>query len=327
MTQHCIICLSTSIDRVEYRNTWSSVFQNKAVLFCRDCGQGWMYPAVDEETIIRFYQTDYRSEVSPHYVDFSSKILSPKFYRAKSIAQLLLAQQYLTPKRAYNILDFGAGLGRLFISASELFDEQINLYAIEHDKNAIKYFRKYHRDVNILNSVSECPDGLDLVVMSHSLEHFDISGAKCVLKEIYEALIPGGILLIEVPHCDFRDAEYQGIRPLDTPHLTFFSLKSLQLFLEGTEFSIKFIDTAGPLIDDLKLRRDPFKTHRYGRLKSMVLRSTAVRAVRRFKRNLLLEKESKSRLLDGLYRSPAFKYRGRRQVIRCILQKQIKKVD
>ena len=62
--------------------------------------------------------------------------------------------------------------------------------------------------MNILKSVSECPDGLDLVVMSHSLEHFDISGAKCVLKEIYEALIPGGMMkVLEVPHCDFRDAE------------------------------------------------------------------------------------------------------------------------
>ena len=125
MTQHCIICLSTSIDRVEYRNTWSSVFQNKAVLFCRDCGQGWMYPAVDEETLISFIKLITEVNITYYVILIENFIL--KFYRAKSIAQLLLAQQYLTPKRAYNILDFGAGLGRLFISASELFDEQINL--------------------------------------------------------------------------------------------------------------------------------------------------------------------------------------------------------
>ena len=316
----CAVCGSNFVSGISYRNKWSELFNNKKILVCNTCGFGRIEPKIDSEIIIDFYKNIYRSKISPHHVDFSKKLSNQFFYRSKSISQLLLGRQYLQYKKKYNFLDIGAGLGKSFISAKEFFHGNVNIYAIEEDKAAKNYYQKNFKEVTISKSITDFKEFIDIVLMSHSLEHFDIDDMKQLFKDIHNSMNDKGIMIIEVPHADFRDKDYEKNRPKDTPHLSFFSLESLRKLVESFDFEICFIDTAGPLLEDLHLQDSPNKHRTVSFLRKVLKRLHLHSILARLKRNIYLKiREYLGR--DKLYYHDNFQYRGNRTFLRCILRK------
>ena len=111
MFETCEICEETDLFTIDFKNTWSSLFEDKEIIVCQACGFGRIMPQLDQ-TVIDFYTNVYRS--SPHYVDFSDYIPAPFVFRGRSFGQFLLSLQYLEVKENYQILDVGAGLGVLY---------------------------------------------------------------------------------------------------------------------------------------------------------------------------------------------------------------------
>jgi predicted SAM-dependent methyltransferase len=322
MNKKCPICASKSLSQTRYRYGWSVFFQKKTIQYCRECGFGWMEPKVEQSKLIDFYETVYRSNGSPHYADFSSKIPAPKHYRSRSIAQILLAIQYLEHKSTYNILDVGAGLGRFFISAREIIKGDLHLFAVEHNKDAVAYFQKHMPFLNIRSDLSQFRENIDFALLSHSLEHFDIDDMPKLFDDLFNALSTNGVALVEVPNSDFRDLEYQKIRPVDTPHLSFFSIESLRLMLEQQSFEICFIETAGAPIEELDCLAEEATSKQVSSFKRKLEKLFIYRFIRKIKRRAVLECVSLTKSVGGFYKSSAFQYRGRRQVLRCVLRKK-----
>ena len=169
-------------------------------------------------------------------------------FRGESLSQFLLSPISCT-KRKYQILDVGAGLGRSFISAKELPADKFIFYAIEQDAAAINYYSRFLPGINICQDFSGFNGTLDLIIMSHSLEHFDITDMPKLLSNIHNALSNDGIVMIEVPHADLRRSYYKEIRFKDTPHLSFFSVDSLKKLVLTHGFDVCFLDTAGMPIE------------------------------------------------------------------------------
>ncbi len=104
--------------------------------------------------------------------------------------------------------------------------------------------------------------------MSHSLEHFDIKDMEVLFCDLYNVLAEDGIVIIEVPHVDLRNNEVIDTRFNDTPHLSFFSVPSLQKLIERFKFDICYMNTVGQLqkissSGDANLARErDFKGHK-----------------------------------------------------------------
>lgn len=126
------------------------------------------------------------------------------------------------------ILEVGPGLGYFAQCWLERYPETA-YFALETDKTCHASLSK--KGVSVLEDAScSLIDGnVDLVVLSHVLEH--VSDPRSFLKYVTHNLRPGGVLFIEVP-C--RDWEH---KPFDEPHLLFFDKQPMRCLLEGLGFN------------------------------------------------------------------------------------------
>jgi ubiquinone/menaquinone biosynthesis C-methylase UbiE len=102
-----------------------------------------------------------------------------------------------------NILDICCGDG----SCSYLFYSDIagNIDAIDYDKNAINYAKKFYSSQNI-NYINEDllhfnfkKDFYDVVIWTSSVAYFSENNRKLLLNKIYNSLKGGGMLYIKTP--------------------------------------------------------------------------------------------------------------------------------
>ena len=75
-------------------------------------------------------------------------------------------------------------------------------------------------------------------------------------SNMHSALADDGVIMIEVPHMNFRKFCYKDIRYKDTPHLSFFSLDSLKKLVEIDRFQYT-TDTAGLHIEEAFAKEIP----------------------------------------------------------------------
>lgn len=92
-----------------------------------------------------------------------------------------------------NILEFGAGTGFL----AELFYSKYSIKTdcVELDPDLIKHIKK--KEIRCFQFLSEIPHKYNAIYTSNVLEHIENDSAA--LKELFESLIPGGIIGIYVP--------------------------------------------------------------------------------------------------------------------------------
>ena len=322
MMKFCHICDESELFKIDFKNTWSPLFENKQIIVCKTCGFGRIDPRINTEKITDFYSKTYRAKGSPHYVNFLTVTPSPFIFRARSFAQLLLAFQYLKPKQHYNILDIGAGLGNSYITATEIFGDNFDFFAMEEDKAATSYYKRQFPRINVSKDFSQLECRMDLIILSHSLEHFDFVDMRQLFADIHRALVDDGIVMIEVPHADFRNTLYREIRFKDTPHLSFFSLDSLQKLVRVYGFETCFLDTAGMAIEATfsSVSSDPSSLKSL--FKKVIRKIWGHRYFSNFVYQQLLrirkQRESGGRFL----RDPSFQYGGNRAVLRCVIRKR-----
>ncbi|MDB2469173.1 class I SAM-dependent methyltransferase [Alphaproteobacteria bacterium] len=319
----CSICKKSSFFTIDYKNTWSPLFENKKILVCKTCGFGQIFPKISSDLIIDFYNTVYRSKASPHYVDFTKYIPAPFVFRGRSLSQFLLSLQFLAPKEKYQILDVGAGLGRSFISAKELLQDKFIFYAIEQDTAAIHYYNRFLPGINVCQDFSGFNGTLDLIIMSHSLEHFDITDMPKLFSNIHIALSNDGIVMIEVPHADLRSSYYKEIRFKDTPHLSFFSVDSLKKLVMAHGFDVCFLDTAGMPIESAFQTPMLGKNKYLVKLKKMLSSFWGYNSFAKIRRHWAVSRRMQKETGGRFLRDQNFHYRGNRAVLRCVIKKAV----
>lgn len=321
MREICEICEDTGLFTIDFKNTWSPLFEDKEIIVCQECGFGRITPQLDQKQVIDFYTNVYRSKTSPHYVDFSDYIPAPFVFRGRSFSQLLLSLQYLEAKEHYQILDVGAGLGRSYITAQELLGEKFDFHAIEHDQEAVNYYKRFLPRIQVCQDFSQFDGSLDLIILSHCLEHFDFEDMAKFFSEMHSALADDGVIMIEVPHADFRNSRYKDIRYKDTPHLSFFSLDSLKKLVEMNGFQSLFLDTAGLHIEDAFVKTETQSVSMSSRLKKVVKKIWGYKYVSKYSRWHSINKKMRDQAGGRFLRNPNFQYKGDRAVLRCVIRK------
>jgi len=248
--KNCYICNADLQNETIYLNKFNhKLFENKSISICMECGFGQINTKLDQNDLKDYYENIYRNINSPMHINFNSSYLDINMLDFRSISQLLLGRQYMCSKKAYHFLDIGAGEGLSFISARKIF-KNISLSVIESNSAAKNYYKKHFDDISIYKNLNEIKDKIDVLLMSHSLEHFCINDTHILFQDIHNVLADDGIVIIEVPHADLRNSNYHKERLNDTPHLSFFSLESISKLIDKSKFDLCFINTTGSLLMD-----------------------------------------------------------------------------
>lgn len=243
----CISCKNENFLIEPYIESWGhEIFDNLDIKVCQKCGLGSVVNEPQLQEINHYYDEIYRSESCEMYIDFSRLI--PTYFDARSFAQLMLAKNYALYDKKVKIVDIGPGPGKSYHAAKQIFPTA-DIFYVEKASEALAFYKKYF-DINILDDLSSVETKFDIMLLSHSLEHFNKDGVSELLKDLYESIDDNGIIVIEVPNNDFRNKIYKdGIERInDTPHLQFFSIESLEYLFKNNGFEILFNNSAGRLI-------------------------------------------------------------------------------
>lgn len=317
----CLACGSTELLRgARYTNGfWPrlSMFEGLEIAHCSGCGFGFSWPELDDDQVGLFYQKNYRERESPFYLDISrlGRSLAPDY---RSLAQLLLAKQYVSFRSGDCFLDIGPGGGQSFASANRVFARP-DCAAIELNEGAAKaYSREY--GISTYDSATaflKAGKRATVCLLSHTLEHYKLSWLEAGLAELQSVLSPDGVAVVEVPLLDMRI--HSELRFEDAPHFLFFSLPGIRALFENHGWEILYANSAAETYAEWLPTRSPRSTSvirrntRFSGLRTALRKSLSALPgpVRRILRNRLREPQ-----ID--FTNPQFSYGGDRTCLRVV---------
>lgn len=215
------------------------------ICFCINCGFGYISPSPNHHKLKQFYENAYRIDPSSVFHTKQAKISLLKEYRVNHsfLAQAITASLFAEPTDTINFLDIGCGpSGDSFYTFKKIFQNKtVNLYGIDPDpitksNLSTSGIQVIGEDVSVLSD-QRFNNYFNIVLMSHSLEHFILEDLKSFLITLDSILQPGGIAIIEVPNDDFRLWENRKLYP-SAPHTLFFSLESLHNLFCNSGFHV-----------------------------------------------------------------------------------------
>lgn len=252
MISSCVVCNSKSIVRGrKYSNeSYQNIeeFDRLKISYCEDCGFGFVEPELQDDFLNNFYTNLYRNSISPHQIKFPSLAFSERTDN-RSRSQMQLAKKYIDYSEGDIFVDIGPGYGESFKEVDKIFPH-IGRVAIELSDGAAEAYKRIYNIIsyNTVELFLETGNRAKIALLSHCLEHYKLSWLKNSLLELKNLVSEEGILIIEVPHVDFRNNENNRFE--DSPHCLFFSKDSLRELFEKNGWEVLFINTVDMLYEE-----------------------------------------------------------------------------
>jgi 2-polyprenyl-3-methyl-5-hydroxy-6-metoxy-1,4-benzoquinol methylase len=155
---------------------------------------------------------------------------------------------------APTILDVGAGFGHILHALGTRFPRSTRV-ALELSDPCVRHLSSIGVEVipALLEQYEPRGRTFDVVILSHVLEH--LRTPATAMRALRNLLSPRGLLYLEVPNIPVESlTKYPDSKwapRYDEPHITFFSVESLRHLIESHELTVQWIDTAGPLYQDV----------------------------------------------------------------------------
>lgn len=220
MIEACPVCKSVDVEvRGSYRGV-HPIFNGLQRAHCCSCGMIFATPMPGNKAL-----SDYNaSYFATAHGGQPSTPWATAFFSGIARLRMAYLERYLGKYRidVSKLLELGPGAG--FFARNWLVKHPATNYlAVETDTSCHASLRELGVYLVEASAVAEENASVDLVVMSHVLEH--VSNPIEFLKDATRNLRIGGGIFIEVP-C--RDWEH---KPIDEPHLLFFDKEPMQLLL------------------------------------------------------------------------------------------------
>lgn len=236
--QRCVSCGGTDLSVCRYPAYKSSFFAGLILAQCRTCGLAWVpVPDLDLDTYYtRHYADEFRSERAyegAFYAD-GNPLWSKPTHKVRD-----RSRQHAADLARFGpfgrVLDLGAGEG-MFLNEIQAEEK----YAVELDAYSVRILTE-ELGVTVQN-LGDRADFFDLVMASHSLEHFTYQNIEDILRGVFRALKPGGLFHIEVPPGAVQLMRFnRGNRPPTQrlePHTLFYSSHALDRLLRDAGFEL-----------------------------------------------------------------------------------------
>ncbi len=271
---------------------------------CLNCSLAFANPQPDISKLEYYYDKIYRKEGRPNFISNPEKTGPGNLEKS----QYAYIAKYVNLSNINSILDIGAGYG-FFLREIRKMHSSIELFFDDLDIKSTQYLEKY----NINRYDHKINNSIDLIISSHNLEHFTTPDA--FFEKVKFILKPKGYLFIEVPNDSF-DSKKSEEKSHYSPHLLFFSKKSLQFFMEKHGFRIINIETCGwPINTEIELLKSEMKVYKdQDIVKSLhnKFASLIPTNLKEFIRRKILNKSNIDLTLEN------FNYGGDRRAIRAI---------
>jgi 2-polyprenyl-3-methyl-5-hydroxy-6-metoxy-1,4-benzoquinol methylase len=205
------------------------------ILRCPDCGLGRTWPPESAEKIAAWYPEQYYGKGNVRFNPLFERLV--RWFRRRRAAVL----HNRIPHGP--VLDVGCGRGLMLSYLRELGYEP---HGVEFSETAAHHARhSLHIPVTTEDFVKSPHERerYNAVIFWHSLEHF--SNPVAAVARAYEALKPGGLLVVAVPNYDGWQARFFGRFwfHLDVPrHYFHFGVRSLEAVLARHRFRVIQLD-------------------------------------------------------------------------------------
>jgi SAM-dependent methyltransferase len=262
----CLACFSENSDPKAFKYTPTTIdklkiFDNRKILCCKNCGFGMIEKDVDEEMLKRYYSSDYSGKARKkiHTKAVTIDIRTSFSFDVRSLSQLNLIRQYIDFNSELTVLEIGSGTGDFLFSLRQM-NFTGKYVAFEPQDQAHKCLEELganiEKDIFDLKGAQKYKNSVDLVIMSHSLEHFNPGKISEITSAVHTMLRVGGIFFCEVPNADI--VKYPNAGEKVVPHLSFFSEDSIKNFVQKADMDLLFINACGnnqfDKDEDLKIR-------------------------------------------------------------------------
>ena len=241
MTNACPICEGDDSSFLRLYRGEHQFFSDLKLAECHSCGMVFADPMPKEKNL-KNYNASYFASAhggTPNNSVALSFFSAIARLRIAHIERYLIAQQ-ITVSR---VLEFGPGPG--FFAASWLERHPDSAYmVVETDINCYDGLEKLGVQIIDAESLSDDVESVDLVVMSHVLEH--VAEPRIFLDNATKNLRRGGVLFVEVPCLDFKH------KSIDEPHLLFFDKGPMKSLLKSMRFEGIQLAYSGQEIDALR---------------------------------------------------------------------------
>jgi SAM-dependent methyltransferase len=199
---------------------------------CRNCGTMWTNPRLDQDSLVRFYEEDYR----PIYVgnpQSSEFFFDEQIKHGKIIYQWISSNINLTEN--FTVFDIGCGAGGILIPFKEF---GCATYGCDLGKDYLEKGKKEGLFLEYGNEESlKKYSPAQLIILSHVLEHFP--NPLKSLKSISQLLENNGYIYIELPGILSIHQTYGDILLfLQNAHLYHFTLSTLTFLMNEAGFSL-----------------------------------------------------------------------------------------
>lgn len=210
---NCILCNKNDFKTVSTRDSKNKSFLK--VVFCENCGMVQQSPIPSEKEVNEYYSNDYRQDYKKTFI--------PKIKHVFRAGNLALDRiNFLKERNLFkgSLLDVGAGGGEFtYLSnslgfISEGIEPNLGYSSFARNEYGINLQTGHLTDVN---------KNFDLITMFHALEH--IPDPIKTFKKLYELLNKDGIVFIEVPNIETKDASPHNI--YFKAHIHYFSSATL----------------------------------------------------------------------------------------------------
>ena len=241
---NCLICNQKTDFFDEYKfnvNSDIEFFGKIKIVYCKECDLSFANPMPSISKLDNFYKNVYRDIGRPHYLDLRD--LEETLLSQRNMSYIQYLTSFINFNIIENIFDFGSGSGDIGYLLSKKF-KHLKLHTIESDNSLKKILKS--RNYKIYENFNEINIKFDLIIATHVIEHLTnlniFHNFKNILKKNH-------YIFIEVPNNLFKVNFHE--RPYDSPHLIFFSKKSLysiekkfNLKIQNLTYSSHSLDTA-----------------------------------------------------------------------------------
>ncbi len=248
----CICCNNNKINSFENLNytnfgsmNYPEEMKDAKIKYCKLCTFSFCYPFVKRDRLNLYYEKYYNGKSIKSDSHQDNIFIRNIFFDQRSISQISLISQFENLNNK-TVLDIGSGSAIFYLQLNRIGFKNIEKYILEpqlknknwYDQNSIKIIEN-----DIYDLENKYENFFDLIVLSHSLEHFNSEDAELIIKSIYKLLKKNGKIFIEVPNADLK--LYPKANENMQPHLSFFTKKSLSALLENNSFDILFAGLFG----------------------------------------------------------------------------------
>jgi SAM-dependent methyltransferase len=200
------------------------------IIDCPNCGVGTATPFPTEEQLnelvdwSEFWHTGERQNIR-----YATYPLAAGLGRTR---MEFVLSHYGEVHGDISILDIGAGQGFFGIEAAKKLGSNLTHYSVVEFDLALKQdianawdFYKLPGQFTHYEHLKDVEDQYDLVILSHVLEH--VRDPRDFISRSLSHLKPGGLILVDVPHTDYR------FKPNVFLHLYFFTPDTLEYLVNS----------------------------------------------------------------------------------------------